>query len=139
MVVNHGKNLDDLMSCIKKIDGKTTICPLVNNKQSVILEASYRQGTLNSWIVKAPRKNRPLPTCFKSGQRFGSFKEVQKQLDKESIMFDSEMTSYVLCHLRTDLQKRYNKIVSKWVKIDPYYPSAIVTIRHGVLFGSIFI
>ena len=122
MVVNHGKNLDDLMSCIKKIDGKTTICPLVNNKQSVILEASYRQGTLNSWIVKAPRKNRPLPTCFKSGQRFGSFKEVQKQLDKESIMFDSEMTSYVLCHLRTDLQKRYNKIVSKWVKIDPYYP-----------------
>lgn len=93
MVVNHGKNLDDLMSCIKKIDGKTTICPLVNNKQSVILEASYRQGTLNSWIVKAPRKNRPLPTCFKSGQRFGSFKEVQKQLDKESIMFDSEMTS----------------------------------------------
>ena len=47
------------------------------------------------------------------------FKEVQKQLDKESIMFDSEMTSYVLCHLRTDLQKRYNKIVSKWVKIDP--------------------
>ena len=43
MVVNHGKNLDDLMSCIKKIDGKTTICPLVNNKQSGILEASYRQ------------------------------------------------------------------------------------------------
>lgn len=103
-------------------DTNNAACPLVNNKQSVILEASYRQGTLNSWIVKAPRKNRPLPTCFKSGQRFGSFKEVQKQLDKESVMFDSEMTSYVLCHLRTDLQRRYNKIVSKWVKIDPYYP-----------------
>ena len=104
MVVNHGKNLDDLMSCIKKIDGKTTICPLVNNKQSVILEASYRQGTLNSWIVKAPRKNRPLPT----------YAEKQSELSYEQQEYADAVLENDFDRLEKefDMDDRWQKIIN---------------------------
>lgn len=122
MVVEHGKNLEGLIECIRSIDGKTKVRSLITDNQSVTIEATYRDGKFNSWVVKAPRKLKTLPSNFKSGQRFGSFKEVQRELDKESVLFDSSMTSYVLCHLRTNPQKHYNHICSKWIKIDPYCP-----------------
>ncbi|MCC2254565.1 hypothetical protein LKD70_09070 [Ruminococcus sp. CLA-AA-H200] len=116
-MVATGKNLDDFLQSVEKIQTKQA--QIAQNHTVVDARIEYEPDGLVGWSIRT--ENETGAVKQKRGRKYDTFIQELQNLDKKEKLFQPGTDDAVLCYRDTTLQKNGGS-VSNWFALEPGFP-----------------
>ena len=116
-----GKNMDELLSVLKKLDQNTKTKTLVSCADSLYVHFKCEHGCIGDWEMRMDNFNYNTPPYMK-GKTLLDFRTALDERISQTRMFHVNQNCSVLCYRNTDTAKKNGKFVVYMFQLDPGFP-----------------